>query len=105
MEYDEGIRSVANIRCTESILEAARGLGYAATFYDRRNEPAGTKQKEGATLPWVVERAIKKAGRVPDLIYDKGDIGKEPMIRVFGSDALDVSSKIVRIARACRRQQ
>ncbi len=99
MEYDERIRSVANIRYSERILEVARGRGYTVTFCDRKKEPAGIKEKEGATLPWVVERAIEEAGKVPDMIYDEGDIGKEPMIRVFGTDAVDVASKVVRIAK------
>ncbi len=99
MKHDERIRAVANIKYSKAILNAARIRGYTATFYDRRNEPAKVKAKEGATLPWVIERAIEKTGTVPDLIYDAGDIGKEPMMRVFGTDALDVADKVVKIAK------
>jgi hydroxymethylpyrimidine/phosphomethylpyrimidine kinase len=105
MEYDGRIRSVANIKYTEEILRAAKNLGYTITFYDRRDEPVHIKEKEGATLPWIVEQATKKTGQVPDLIYDKGDIGKEPMIRVFGMDAVDVANKIIRIAREHGKKQ
>jgi len=35
---------------------------------------------------------------VPDVIYDRGDVGKEAMIRVLGADALDVAGKVLRLA-------
>jgi hydroxymethylpyrimidine/phosphomethylpyrimidine kinase len=35
--------------------------------------------------------------RVPDFIYDEGDIGKEPMIRVLGRDPLDVVTKVLKL--------
>jgi len=37
-----------------------------------------------------------KAG--PDFIYDEGDTGKEPMIRVLGRTPMEVIQKILKIA-------
>jgi hydroxymethylpyrimidine/phosphomethylpyrimidine kinase len=37
----------------------------------------------------------------PDLIYDEGDVGKEPMIRVLGRNPMEVVDKVIRIAKAC----
>jgi hydroxymethylpyrimidine/phosphomethylpyrimidine kinase len=34
-------------------------------------------------------------GRVPDLIFDRGDVGKEPMIRVLGKNPDEVADKIL----------
>ncbi len=104
MKHDERIRAVANIKYSRAILNAARRCGYTATFYDRRNEPANMKAREGASLPWVIERAIEKTGSVPDLVYDTGDLGKESMIRIFGVDAADVADKVVSIAKQLRRR-
>jgi hydroxymethylpyrimidine/phosphomethylpyrimidine kinase len=36
--------------------------------------------------------------RVPDFIYDEGDVGKEPMIRVLGRDPGEVVQKILKIS-------
>ncbi len=104
MKHDERIRAVANIKYSRAVLAAARRLGYSVTFFDRRSEPASSKAREGATLPWVIERAIEKRGAVPDMIYDEGDIGKESMARIFGTNAVDVAGKVVNIAKQLRNR-
>ncbi|MBS7621619.1 thiamine-phosphate synthase, partial [Candidatus Bathyarchaeota archaeon] len=53
---------------------------------------------EGMTIPWGVREAIKKVGKVPDVIYHKGDVGKEPMIVIFGRDAVSLAKLLVEIA-------
>ncbi|MDH5663431.1 MAG: bifunctional hydroxymethylpyrimidine kinase/phosphomethylpyrimidine kinase, partial [Candidatus Bathyarchaeota archaeon] len=56
-------------------------------------EAPEVKAMEGGTLVWGVEEAIKAAGRVPDVVSDLGEVGKEPMIRVLGNSAMDVVEK------------
>jgi hydroxymethylpyrimidine/phosphomethylpyrimidine kinase len=34
--------------------------------------------------------------RIPDFIYDEGDVGKEPMIRVLGKNPMEVIQKILK---------
>ncbi|MDH4268473.1 MAG: phosphomethylpyrimidine kinase, partial [Deltaproteobacteria bacterium] len=34
---------------------------------------------------------------IPDIIFDRGGMGKEPMIRVLGRDPEDVVAKVVRL--------
>ncbi len=102
MEYDPNIRSAANIRFDESILEAVKRLGYKTSFYDRSLEPPEIKSVEGATIPWGVEEAIKKVGYVPDVIYHRGDYGKEAMITLFGENPKAVVNKLLSIGRALK---
>jgi predicted fused transcriptional regulator/phosphomethylpyrimidine kinase len=33
----------------------------------------------------------------PDVVYDLGAVGKEPMVRIFGNTAVEVASKVKRI--------
>jgi hydroxymethylpyrimidine/phosphomethylpyrimidine kinase len=35
--------------------------------------------------------------RIPDFIYDKGDVGKEPMIRVLGKNPTDIVDKLLKV--------
>ncbi|MEM4741605.1 MAG: bifunctional hydroxymethylpyrimidine kinase/phosphomethylpyrimidine kinase [Ignisphaera sp.] len=99
MEFDEKVRAAANIRFDERILEIAKLLGFTTSFYDRSQEPLEIKNLEGATIPWGIEQAVKRAGFVPDIVYHRGDWGKEPMINIFGFTATDVAEKIIRIAK------
>jgi hydroxymethylpyrimidine/phosphomethylpyrimidine kinase len=48
-------------------------------------------------MTWGVHMAIQRAGGVPDVIYDKGGLGKEPMIRLLGTTPEDVLTKLKRI--------
>jgi len=98
MEFDGEMRAVMNIKFEISIIKKAEKK-MLVSFYDRREEPEEVKRREGATLPWGIESAIRRAGRVPDVIYHEGDIGKEPMILILGRNPEEVLSKFEKIAR------
>ncbi len=86
MRQDPAKRSVMNIRFDESILGACRSLGLSVASFDRHEEPLESKTREGSSLEWGTARVIDEQGYVPDVVYDLGDEGKEPMIRVIASD-------------------
>ena len=48
-------------------------------------------------MTWGIRNALKNAGRPPDLIFHKGDFGKEPMILIFGKEPHDVLGKLAKI--------
>lgn len=91
-------RAAANIAYSKELIEIAKSLSLSISYFDRREEPEDIKSIEGATTKWGVEYAVKRYGKPVDIIYDLGDIGKEPIIKVFGRDAIDVAKKIVTIA-------
>jgi predicted fused transcriptional regulator/phosphomethylpyrimidine kinase len=103
MEFNPVIRAAANIRYDDLIIKAANELGFTVSFYDRSQEPPEVKAIEGATIPWGVSEAIKRLGYVPDIIYHKGDYGKEAMILILGRDPNDVVNKILRLGTILRR--
>ena len=92
MQYDAFMRSAMNIRYSDSALKACKKLGLFMEFFLRKDEPDGV-----STMEWGVAYAIKKAGRVPDVIYDTGDIGKEAMIRILGRNAMEVAERAIKI--------
>jgi hydroxymethylpyrimidine/phosphomethylpyrimidine kinase len=97
--HDPQKRAAMNIRYSEEILATVNGLGLLASSYDRRKEPAEVKSMEGMTTRWGAEEAIRSIGRVPDAIYHEGDWGKEAMITILGRDAVEVSERVIRVAR------
>jgi len=96
------IRACMNVKYSEDLLKALKELGFRISSFDRAKEPLEVKLKEGMSLKWGAQEAIKGLTEEPDAIYDLGDLGKEPMIRVFGRDALDVVRKVELIASKLR---
>ncbi|MEM1731953.1 MAG: bifunctional hydroxymethylpyrimidine kinase/phosphomethylpyrimidine kinase [Desulfurococcaceae archaeon] len=95
--YNPEFRAALNIRYDKNLVDNATRKNYVVVFVDRRLEPQDIRSREGMSMKWLVEEAFKKANRVPDIIYDMGDIGKEPMIRILGRDALEVVNKLLEI--------
>ncbi|MEM2856181.1 MAG: bifunctional hydroxymethylpyrimidine kinase/phosphomethylpyrimidine kinase [Candidatus Nitrosocaldaceae archaeon] len=94
MKYSN-FRSAINIRYDDEIIELAKRLRMSIKGYDRTKEPIDIKYMEGKSIEW----GMKEIGKdIPDLVYHKGDFGKEPMIIVFGLDPIDVVNKIGKIA-------
>jgi hydroxymethylpyrimidine/phosphomethylpyrimidine kinase len=94
---DRRVRAAMNVRYDERILESAVRLGMSVSSYDRSREPPEIKGVEGMTIRWGVREAFNQAGKVTDIVYHLGDFGKEPMITIFGENAVDVVKKLLRI--------
>ncbi len=63
----------------------------------REQQPKEIMVEEESTMQWLIKKSIKEIGRIPDIIWDKGSIGKEPMIRLFGKNAEDIVNKLQKI--------
>ncbi|HEC72215.1 MAG TPA: bifunctional hydroxymethylpyrimidine kinase/phosphomethylpyrimidine kinase, partial [Thermoplasmatales archaeon] len=96
MKKDRRKRSAMNIRYQKKVLDVCRKLGLSIGLFDRKEEPDYVK----STMEWGTSRVIEKTGFVPDIIYDEGDIGKEPMIRIIGDSPGEVVDKLNRIVCA-----
>jgi hydroxymethylpyrimidine/phosphomethylpyrimidine kinase len=88
-------RSVINIRLDPEILRICRSL-FGVSSYDRSKEPANVKEKEGSTIAWGTKSALAQNPKA-EAIYHKGDIGKEPMITLFGKSPCDVLERVEKI--------
>jgi hydroxymethylpyrimidine/phosphomethylpyrimidine kinase len=83
-----------NISFSEALLARAKEQGLTAAGFDRGKEPKEVKEREGSTLEWGTGEAIREASEIPDLIFDRGEVGKEPMVRILGTDPEDVLRKL-----------
>ncbi len=93
MSHDPSNRAALNLRYDPELVRAFEKTGCIVSSFDRKLEPPVVKALEGGTLVWGVEKAIRAVGKVPDVIFDLGEVGKEPMIRVLGSSATSVVEK------------
>jgi hydroxymethylpyrimidine/phosphomethylpyrimidine kinase len=98
MRYYPEYCSAMNIRYSKENIGQLREKGFLIGHFDRRLEPRRVKEKEGSSLEWGVGEVLRKMRRVPDFIYDEGDVGKEPMIRVLGKNPMEVVEKILKAA-------
>jgi hydroxymethylpyrimidine/phosphomethylpyrimidine kinase len=121
MPGGKNIRSAINIKYSVQIIDACKRAGFVISSFEREHEPTGVK-----TMDWGVREAIRnlflcgalphdpaspvrayrkalpkeKVEFLPDVIYDLGAVGKEPMTRIFGDTALEVASKVNKIRDA-----
>jgi len=92
------ILSCINIKYDKKIILKAKKLGFTVLNYDRSKEPKNVKQKENSSISWGISNTLKT--KCPDIIYHKGDFGKEPMILIFGETPNDVIRKVSKL-RLC----
>jgi len=92
MKHDPEKRSAMNIKYNKKTLKAAENLGMEVAGFNRKDVPEEDTMSHGAEL------AIKKHSSTPDLIYDTGGHGKEPMIRIIGSKATEIAEKTVMLS-------
>jgi hydroxymethylpyrimidine/phosphomethylpyrimidine kinase len=97
MQVNPSYRSVINIRFNDELVKICKRL-FSVSSYDRSREPKGIKRKEGSSVTWGTLKALSKNPKA-DVIYHRGDIGKEPMITVFGRNPSEVAIKIKAILR------
>lgn len=90
---DPAYRCAMNVKYSEENVEAAKRAKLTVASFDRAKEPKGV-----SSMTWGVLNAIDRYGGVPDVIFDKGGHGKEPMIRLLGRAPEDVLSKLRRMA-------
>jgi hydroxymethylpyrimidine/phosphomethylpyrimidine kinase len=95
-KFDPDYCSAMNIRYSKENVSRLRRKGFLVGHFDRRLEPKKVREKEGSSLEWGVGEVLRKMKRVPDFIYDEGDVGKEPMIRVLGRNPVEVIQKILK---------
>ena len=97
MRYDPEIRSAMNIRFSEDVVSLCTAQGFRVAHFSRSDEPPDVREREGSSLEWGVNEVFSRGGDVPDMIFDRGDVGKEPMIRVLGKDPDDVVNKVLKL--------
>jgi len=90
MKQDKEKRSAINIRYSAKIIEACKELGMKISSFEREKEPTDVK-----TMDWGVREASVEF--YPDVIYDLGAVGKEPMVRVFDNTAVKVVERVKKI--------
>ena len=91
------IRSVINIKYDSTLIKRAKKKSFLIQSYDRKKEPNKLKKIENSSISWGIKQAIKNSVKPPDIIFHKGDFGKEPMIMIFGNEPEEIVNKVGKI--------
>lgn len=97
MDYDPERRAAMSLMYSDSLVKKIRALGYTVAEFDRHRTPPDVQEEEGSTLAWGVQDVMEELGKVPDAIFDRGALGKVPMIRIFGNDPASIADLIARL--------
>lgn len=97
MSVSPAFRAGINIRLDDRLVMVCKSL-FSVSSYDRSREPRGVKKKEGSSVSWGTLQALSRNPKA-DVIYHMGDIGKEPMITIFGRNPGEVAAKIKAILK------
>lgn len=105
---DPAVRAGINFASNPSLVvwlnEYCRMKGWVFSVIDRGNEPEEVQVAEGASMPWKAAEAIREAGgRVPDLFYETGAVGKEPVTVLVGRDPISVVNEMISLTLAYQR--
>jgi hydroxymethylpyrimidine/phosphomethylpyrimidine kinase len=78
MRKNPNKKSAMNIAYSPRLVALAKRKGLNTGTFNRKEEPPNRR-----TMDWGTETVIHQQGRIPDIIWDTGSPGKEPMIRVI----------------------
>ena len=101
-EFDNSINFAINLKYIPELIKSINeksDLELQEAF--REEQPEKVKVKEYSTMQWLINESIKK-GKIPDIIWDKGSVGKEPMMRLFGKNSNDIIRKLEKIINLVR---
>ena len=87
------ICSAINVKYQKKTISNIEKSKMLICGYDRMTEPKNVKVG-GSTMKWGIKKAIKDLNSPPDVVFHKGDFGKEPMIIVFGNTPENILKKI-----------
>ena len=90
------INSAINLKYQKKTISKIEKSKLLISSYDRIHEPKNVKIN-GSTIEWGIKKAIKDLKIPPDVVFHKGDFGKEPMMIIFGNTPKIVLEKLSKI--------
>jgi hydroxymethylpyrimidine/phosphomethylpyrimidine kinase len=96
-EFDGDLRFAVNCRFDDEVETALGALDGTVAEFDRDAEPEGVKAREGSTMQWGARRAFEAADGTPVAVIDRGEVGKEAIVKLLAPDAATLESRVVAV--------
>ncbi|MHA1915269.1 MAG: thiamine-phosphate synthase family protein [Promethearchaeota archaeon] len=102
-KFDKSINFAMNLKYYPELIHTLqKDTNLILKEINRENQPVDVKSKEFSTMQWLINESLRTIGKIPDIIWDKGSIGKEPMIRLFGKNSTDMIYKLGKIINSIK---
>ncbi len=97
-EFDNSINYVINLKYNPNWIDLIQqNTDLELQEIIREEQPEKIKKQEFSTMQWLIKESIANKGKIPDIIWDKGAMGKEPIIRLFSKNSKDMIEKLKKI--------
>jgi hydroxymethylpyrimidine/phosphomethylpyrimidine kinase len=93
-QFDPDISAVINIRYSPELIKKLAKTELLIVEIDRSGQSKETSQTEDSSMNWIIKKIYEHHQKIPDIIWDIGEIGKEPMIRLFAKNADELLEKL-----------
>jgi len=107
-KYDPTVNAGINFKCDADIIEVVKEYcseqGILFGWIDRTKEPAEVTEQDRSSMPWKIKQLATNYNGIPKLFYEGEGWGKEPLFVALGSDAVEVASIAIEIARRYRQK-
>jgi hydroxymethylpyrimidine/phosphomethylpyrimidine kinase len=101
LNHDADKKSAMNVRYSDEVIRACQELNLATMCFEKREEPEATSAIEWG-IAHTIEKSLTEGTGVPDVIYDRGSVGKEAMVLILGHSAQEVADTVKKISSALR---
>jgi len=97
-KFDNSINFVMNLKYIPHLIDSLQTKSSLDLIeFERETQPVNIEKKEDSTMQWLIRKSFENFKKIPDIIWDKGAIGKEPMMRVFAKTSENVVKKLKEI--------
>jgi hydroxymethylpyrimidine/phosphomethylpyrimidine kinase len=103
-EFDPDLRFAVNCRFDDDVEAALSALDGRVVEYDRAAQPADVKAREGSTMQWGARQAFGGEEETPVAVADRGEVGKEAIVKLVGETADEVRDRAFTLLSAVERQ-
>lgn len=94
-KFDNSLNVVINMKYVPDLIQKLENDSFfKIAEIDRSKQPENIGLKEELTMQWIIKKVFEQHGTIPDIIWDKGATGKEPIMRVFAKNADEMIMKI-----------
>ncbi|MHB9288649.1 bifunctional hydroxymethylpyrimidine kinase/phosphomethylpyrimidine kinase [Halobacteriales archaeon Cl-PHB] len=99
-ETDADQRFAADCRFDDAVEAGLDALEGPVAEFDRDAEPQAVKESEGSTMGWGARQAMASVGGTPVAVVDRGEVGKEAIVKLLAPDSATLVDRTVTLLEA-----